>query len=640
MRSYLRILIMMVWKNLRIVFRSKTSSLIIFLGPLLIIGIIGAAFNSSEMNNIKIGVYYDKMTESIETMKDSLEDSRLRVFRIKTKESCIDQVKDGNLHACIIFPEGFDLENPEGEKNIEFAIDFSRINIAWLIWDTLMSKIKSESTDFSLKLVEAMMQKINETSVELNKSKERLVEISSNGDQISLKITDIKDDLIALDLNISVADLNLSEFENQSSTNQAEIDSFKEEISGVQSQIDSAREGMIQQREESLGLLTDFEEKLSGQISDLEESKATKEAQMPEVCAADPTSQECMILQIEIPTIDSQITLLSEYLTDVQGNIESIEGQEMPDDDVDFSGMNDRLDSFNEKMQKLNEKTSKFEGELGKIKNKTDEIKAMKNSTLGELDDIDDIMTSNFQTTDEFIDAIDELTRNMDNLTLLDSRQIIFPIRTRYKDITDTNNYFSFMFPPLLVLVVMLISILLSSTTVITEKQSKAHFRNFLAPVHDLFFIISHFISNILILSGQTIILLLVAVFGFGVEVSNWFSIIGAFLIINSFFVLIGLLIGYLFNSEETATLGSISVSCVFLLFSSLVIPIETMQKQIGFIAFANPFVLSESIIRKIIIFDKTLFSSPLEVYVLLLYIVITFICVFLLYRNKKGKVE
>ncbi|MFH1053987.1 MAG: ABC transporter permease [Candidatus Woesearchaeota archaeon] len=639
MRSYLRILIMMIWKNLRIVFRSKTSSLIIFLGPLLIIGIIGAAFNSSEMNNIKIGVYYDKMTESINTMKDSLEDSRLRVYRITTKESCIDQVKDGNLHACIIFPEGFDLENPEGEKNIEFAIDFSRINIAWLIWDTLMSKIKSKSTDFSLRLVEAMMQKINETSVELNKSKERLIEISSNGDQISLKITDIKDDLIALDLNISVADLNLSELENQSSTSQAEIDSFKEEIDNLQSQIDSAREGMIQQREESLGLLTDFEEKLSTQISDLEDSKTEKEEQAPVACA-DPASQGCVILQLELGTIDSQITLLSDYLTDVQDNIESIEGQEMPDNDVDFSGMNDRLDSFNEKMQKLNEKTSKFEGELGKIKNKTDEIKAMKNSTLGELDDINEIMTSNFETTGEFIDAIDELTQNMENLTLLDSRQIIFPIRTRYKDITDTNNYFSFMFPPLLVLVVMLISILLSSTTVISEKQSKAHFRNFLAPVHDLFFIISHFISNILILSGQTIILLLVAVFGFGVEVSNWFSIIGAFLIINSFFVLIGLLIGYLFNSEETATLGSISVSCVFLLFSSLVIPIETMQKQIGFIAFANPFVLSESIIRKIIIFDKTLFSSPLEVYVLLLYIAITFICVFLLYRNKKGKVE
>ena len=46
-----------VKKDFKILIRSKLSALIILLGPLIIVSLIGMAFNNSSVNNIKIGTY-------------------------------------------------------------------------------------------------------------------------------------------------------------------------------------------------------------------------------------------------------------------------------------------------------------------------------------------------------------------------------------------------------------------------------------------------------------------------------------------------------------------------------------------------------------------------------------------------------
>ena len=48
-------IIKLIEKNLKILFRSKTSSLVIFIGPLLIILLAGIAFNNSSTYQINIG---------------------------------------------------------------------------------------------------------------------------------------------------------------------------------------------------------------------------------------------------------------------------------------------------------------------------------------------------------------------------------------------------------------------------------------------------------------------------------------------------------------------------------------------------------------------------------------------------------
>ena len=61
-------LIEIIKKNFRLLIRSKSSALIVLLGPLLLILLISMAFNTSSLYDIKIGTYsgeYSELSNSI-----------------------------------------------------------------------------------------------------------------------------------------------------------------------------------------------------------------------------------------------------------------------------------------------------------------------------------------------------------------------------------------------------------------------------------------------------------------------------------------------------------------------------------------------------------------------------------------------
>jgi ABC-type polysaccharide/polyol phosphate export permease len=106
-------------------------------------------------------------------------------------------------------------------------------------------------------------------------------------------------------------------------------------------------------------------------------------------------------------------------------------------------------------------------------------------------------------------------------------------------------------------------------------------------------------------------------------------------LLVASIFTFIGMVIGYIFNTEETGVLASISLGSLFLLFSGMILPLESVSAFIRGIASFNPFVLAERLVREIFLFGSPLDSlfrelGILGVYALVLFIAIIFIESFL----------
>ena len=97
-------------------------------------------------------------------------------------------------------------------------------------------------------------------------------------------------------------------------------------------------------------------------------------------------------------------------------------------------------------------------------------------------------------------------------------------------------------------------------------------------------------------------------------------------IIIASVFILIGMVIGYLFKTEETSTLAAISVSSIMLLFSNTILPVESLPNLFRDVVRYNPFVISEGILKKILLFgtDIKLVLDP--IYILLSIFAILFI--------------
>src|SRR3989344_3581614 len=113
----------------------------------------------------------------------------------------------------------------------------------------------------------------------------------------------------------------------------------------------------------------------------------------------------------------------------------------------------------------------------------------------------------------------------------------------------------NYTFPTLVVLVLLFAGLLLASTTIVQEKESKAYFRNFITPTPDIIFIMGNYISSVLIVLVQLVIIFIV-MFGITDTVVTDVALFNAFIILillGSVFILLGMLIGYLFKSGETA---------------------------------------------------------------------------------------
>ena len=81
--------------------------------------------------------------------------------------------------------------------------------------------------------------------------------------------------------------------------------------------------------------------------------------------------------------------------------------------------------------------------------------------------------------------------------------------------------------------------------------------------------------------------------------------------------------IGYVFKSGETANIGAISIAVALLFFSNTILPLETLPMGIRSIAELNPFVISESVLRKVTLFNESLADMLGSLALLFAYIVV-----------------
>jgi len=178
--------------------------------------------------------------------------------------------------------------------------------------------------------------------------------------------------------------------------------------------------------------------------------------------------------------------------------------------------------------------------------------------------------------------------------------------------------YLDYLLPALLILVVMFVSTLLTSTLVIKERKSRAYFRNLISPTSSILLMYGTCFISLILVSFQVALLIGVAATFFGVTIGSPLSIILIMALTMSTFIALGCAIGYLFNSEETATIASISTALIFLLFSTLIIPLETMPFIMRKIAQFSPFVISETALRKSLIFNIPLGGMVREITMLI----------------------
>lgn len=227
------------------------------------------------------------------------------------------------------------------------------------------------------------------------------------------------------------------------------------------------------------------------------------------------------------------------------------------------------------------------------------------------------------------------------------AEEMINPIPSEYHSVVDSNSdarsdelrFFDYLLPGLMIIVIMFTSILLGATMMMQERKNKAYFRNIMSPTAKGIFIAGTYLTALIIITIQIVILLLMTRLAFNSQLYLFGSMAPMVLILSaSLFILIGILIGHIFNSEETSIIASICIGMVSLVSSNMIMSIEAMPVVIGNIMKFTPFVLAETALRKMMIFGSSADSIILETSLLLVFAIILILTISSLQRNIHNK--
>ncbi|HII71583.1 TPA: ABC transporter permease [Candidatus Woesearchaeota archaeon] len=260
--------------------------------------------------------------------------------------------------------------------------------------------------------------------------------------------------------------------------------------------------------------------------------------------------------------------------------------------------MVDKLTSIKNALSTVSMTVEEAETKVNSVKQKKDGLLPIFDSINKDIND----MNTNVRILES---TLDQALEKIDAIKVKDAEGIANPIKTEIKPISIQSTHFNSLFPLLLVLIIMITAVLLGSILVIGEKRSKAFFRNNLVPTSYFTFSLATYFTALSVLFIQLVLFVSVAAFFFETPVlaSIWLILLIVFLI-ATLFIIIGMFIGFLFSTEATSTLASITVTSIFLLFSSTMLPTEAMGSMMRRLVEWNPFVISEMALKQTLLFN------------------------------------
>lgn len=289
--------------------------------------------------------------------------------------------------------------------------------------------------------------------------------------------------------------------------------------------------------------------------------------------------------------------------------------------------INNVISSLNESKELINNSEA-----LDLIEDSLDKLLEIKESNLNVEEDLDEINNQ----SEEIKEILDEVSLNLErlidslnSLSVLEAEKIISPIKTKIEPINSNLKNRDYLLPIILSLIALFGGLLLSSTFVLKERKTKAYFRNFITPTSNSTFIFATYLTCMIILIVQFLIIFIGLWSFLDFYILNFLPEIVLILFISlTVFIFFGMFIGYLFRSDETTILASVLTATILMFFSNTIFPVETTGIFKKFLLM-NPLVIVNDSLKKIILFGWHPFNFLEDIYLLggfaILFIILTY---------------
>jgi ABC-type multidrug transport system permease subunit len=539
------------FKNVKVLFRSWGSALIVLVAPLLIVLIIGASLSSPGTSKLNIGFSGNATGELNQRIIESLNSSDNNLVYFSDISSCKRAIELGAVSACVNIPQNLSLD-PSARNVLDFYVDESRMNLVYEVINSIRTDVQSESAEITkeigsklLSILQTSQQMVDDSISQLDKLDKRLKQNKKLQQELAKELNSF---------NLPKVDIDVSD-----------LTSDAEQLNDYLYAVRHAGKDVIDTADDALSDVNDSELKeLRGDILQLEEEWKNSISYFV-------------------------------YVSSLKEGINSTQR---------------KIDSIHKRVEDLEEDKTQLQSIAQDIK-------------LG-LEEQEPILS----TLDE---KQTEISGEIASFGVTNPELIATPVETNVTAVNTDRRKLVYTFPYLLMLIVLFVGMMLPSTLMLMEKKSKAFFRNFVTPVRLSFFAFMIYITSIILISLQLLIVFLTAYFYLDIPlVANIGPTLLILFLSITVFSLLGLFLGNLFNTFEGITMISIALGSVFLFLSNLVLSLENLSPLVQKFANFSPYVIGSEALRRSLLFGDSLSSIFSSLYPVLYYIAGLIILVFL----------
>ena len=536
---------LLVKKNLTLLLRAKASALVVILAPLLIILVLGVSYNTNSPYGLNIGVV-GSTSADVQAFTSALQQEGFKVITYAPEQGkdCLQDIGLGFVHTCIQVPDSFAVEG-NTPKEVTFQVDPSRVQLVWMIQETLQSKFNLKAREISQQLSQELVGTLSSTKVTISEKKGQTQGARDLAASASSSLDAAKGSLVTLDLAVLPASYNTTIMDNLSS----EADAAVSKNTLAKSKIEATNLSSSQKLEIT-SLLAETDDLVQGVAAALKSGGS------------------------------------------LRGLVESLQ--------ADLSAAQSKLSSAAESVT----------------------------SSQGQLETSASALQETVSTLDHVVSGLGEAQSKLESQQVTDPGTIATPLVTKVQRVGKEGTYLNYVFPALLMLVVMFTSLLLGTTLVMMEKSSPAYVRNFFLPLRKITFVTATFLTNGAVLMIQLVIILGVSLFFLKDLLPHLPLLFLVALLASMVFTLLGMAIGYLFTSEETGILASISTGSILLFLSGVILPLESLPAWLREIVAFNPYVIAEKILREVLIFKAEFLSWGADLAMLVVYAGVLFLLI------------
>ncbi len=548
-------------KNIKLLLRAKSSALIVVLAPLLIMLILGLSFNTSGKYGLNIGVSSSSLTEDVDTFIKTLQEEQFKVVTYEgTLEDCLDDLTSGFVHTCLALPDSFAIEG-NNPKDITFHVDPSRVNLVWMIQETIKEKLDFQSEQLSEELAGSALARLANANTRIAEEQGKLAAAKEKDTTAAASVGILKGNLLALDFTIPDITDDKTALASFQETMTEKILKSRNAVEDAEDALDNSNISNNALEEELQNIkasLAGMESLLSGLAPE------TQEENQSNATAVDTLPQILSRLQADVDVSQARLSTAATAIQDNTATMDSI--------------------------------ASSVQESAGAIAG----VEA----------------------------ALREVSASLSEQKVTEAGVVANPLRITVERINAGKTYLNYLFPALMVLVIMFSSLLLGTTLVMMEKNSPAFTRNYFLPLRKVTFVLAIYCTNLLLIAVQLAIILGISAFFLPELIPLLGNVALILFLAGTIFTFLGMILGYIFVSEETAVLASISLGSLLLFMSGVILPLESMSSTIRDLTFFNPFVLAEKLVRDVFIFQTPLAAVWIDLLVLAGYAFVLFLVI------------